>query len=162
MQNKFLARILTAVAITIAFTACAIPGKYRPTASISSDCSKGSVVVDIKYSDSYLKVTPRANLKRDAGVKFVLKTKKGRSIGKTGTKDNRDLIVTIKGERFDPSGGGGGDTAVSWLNKTGTAGPKRRNELIVCAADDQAYGTYFYSVEVENVGILDPRADVEQ
>ena len=48
-----------------------------------------------------------------------------------------------------------------------TAGPKSYNDtkpddyrLIICVPTNQAPGEYFYDIEIEEIGTLDPRADV--
>ncbi len=48
-----------------------------------------------------------------------------------------------------------------------TAGPKSYNDtepdkhkLIICVPTDQDVGEYFYDIEIEEIGTLDPRADV--
>ena len=162
MQNKYVAYVLTTAAMAASLTACVSPGTYRPNTDVSRDCTNGSVVVEIRYGDSHLQVTPKANLKRDAGVKFVLKPKQNEQAhSKNGSKGTNDLEVVIKGEKFVPDEGSTGDTSVAWLDISGTAGPPPHKDLIRCAGEDQAQGTYFYSVEVEYVGKLDPRADVK-
>ena len=161
MQKKLLAYALIGAVIAMSLTACVIPGKYRPKSTVSTECTNGSVVVEVKYGDSYLKVTPKAKLKRDAGVKFVLKPKNEVAHSKNGSKESEDLLVTIKGERYDRAPGtSGGTEDLTWLDKSGTAGPNPHRYLVACADAEQAEGTYFYSVEVEHVGKLDPRADV--
>jgi len=118
----------------------------------------------IQYSDSYLKVTPRAHLERKSALKFVLKPKKGKSVDKDGNvKDNNDLKVTITGTKYIKGKNASGNESLTWLNKPDeSAGPRGEKEVIACTKPDQAGGTYYYSVEVENVGTLDPRVDVEQ
>lgn len=155
---------LTVLSLTVLLTACVAPGKFRPNDTISRDCPAGSVTVEIKYGDSYIDVTPKAHLKENSGIKFVLKPREGEAAhSKDGPpKDTESLMVTITGEKYESSGDTPvGDTSVGWLNKSGAAGPEPHKDLIVCAADDQAEGTYYYSVQVENVGKLDPRADVK-
>ena len=162
MHKKFLAHFLTIAVIAASLAACASPGTYRPNTQVSRDCTNGSVLVEIRYGDSHLQVTPRANLKRNAGVKFVLKPKQNEQAhSKNGSKATNDLEVLIKGEKFVPDSGATGDTSVTWLDKSGTAGPPPHTDLIACAKPNQAQGTYYYSVEVEHVGKLDPRADVK-
>lgn len=162
MQSRTKVHVLAVAVIAVSLTACVAPGTYRPNTDVSKTCTNGSVVVEIKYGDSYVQVTPKADLRRNAGVKFVLKPKKNEQAHKKGSsKDTEDLLVTIKGEDFVHRGErSGGVESVTWLDISGTAGPSPHDDLIVCADPDQASGTYFYSVEVENVGKLDPRADV--
>jgi len=164
MPHKCNLRALTVLSLTVLLTACVVPGKFRPNDKISEDCPDGSVTVEIKYGDSYIEVTPKADLNKNSGIRFVLKPKQNEAAySKDGPpKDSESLMVTIAGEKYESSGDTPvGDTGVGWLNKSGAAGPEPHKDLIVCAAGDQAKGIYYYSVQVENVGKLDPRADVK-
>jgi len=111
---------------------------------------RGSSVVLVTYGDSSLNVTPVTKVKKknDKGVgaiEFIL----------IPTGISEDGKVTITGT----NGPEGAD--YSWL-KGGNGEVRTRVSSVVCLKDDTPPGSYKYKVEVEGVGTLDPRADVEE
>lgn len=131
--------------LVLALGACTAPGQFSSSTVVSSSCPKGTTKVHVKYGDSYLDVNPQAKTKANAALQFVLDPKSTR--GPNGLNYD-DVTVTIKGKNAD----------ASWISESGKASEGR--DLIVCVPPAQAEGTYFYLVEVEQVGTLDPRADV--
>jgi len=131
--------------LALALGACTAPGEFSASTVVSDACPKGTTKVHIKYGDSYLDVNPQAKTKANAALQFVLDPKSTR--GPNGL-NYEDVKVTIKGK----------DAAAAWISASGTA--SEGSDPIVCVPPAQADGTYFYLVEVEQVGTLDPRADV--
>lgn len=136
-MKRFLRSVLTLPLAALA-AACATPGQYTESRSISTACPTGSTFVNILYGDSYLKVVaPKANVKRNSAFELRLRP----SPGFEGKQ------VTIKGKTANDS----------WLDKHSK---NADGKLLICVPPDQALGQYYYLVQVEDVGTLDPRADV--
>lgn len=113
-------------------------------------CSKGGSYVNVHYGDSQLKVKPIANVNRGGAFEFRLKPKKPK--GKE--KDYDNALVTIDG-KTGPDG-----LDASWIKADNADNRKKRN-LVICVPPGIDRGIYYYSVKVEKLGVLDPRADVQ-
>jgi hypothetical protein len=138
-MTRFLRNVLSALPLAALAVACATPGQYVASRSISTNCPNGSTFVDIVYGDSYLKVDPKANVKQNSGFELRLKPRAGFE-GKQ---------VTIEGKTAKDG----------WLSARGSKGDSN-GKLLICVPANQALGAYYYRVRVEDVGTLDPRADV--
>lgn len=139
MHKPFMGKALLLSVLAITLVACATPGEYSATRSVSTECSNGSTFVNVDYRDSYLKVNAVANVKRNGALEFRLRAGGGYE-GKQ---------VTISGKTANDG----------WISASGSD-DGRDNTLIVCVPEDQADGAYYYLVRVEDVGTLDPRANV--
>jgi hypothetical protein len=134
-------KLLTVLA-AVAVSSCAGPAVEL------NECSGVPKNITIHYDDSELRVTPplRDNLARRGILRFRLEAGPG----------FEDKIVTITGK----SGPSGSD--VSWINASGSESswPNRRQDI--CIEPSVVVGVYKYDVQVQDVGTLDPRADVER
>jgi hypothetical protein len=139
MHMPFMGKALLLSVLAVTLTACATPGKYSASRSISTQCADGSTFVNVDFGDSNVKVNPVANVKRNAALEFRLRAGQG----------YEDKLVTIRGKAAKDG----------WISASGSD-DGRDNKLIVCVPSEQAEGTYYYLVQVEDVGTLDPRANV--
>lgn len=142
--------------LALAFVLQGCEGSYSSFRKFDNPgCSKGGTYVKVKYGDSKLKVKPISKLHRGGAFEFRLKPKKPWPWGKD--KDYGNALVTIEGK----DGPGGLDA--NWI-KADNEGNRNNRKLIVCVppAPEIEKGIYYYSIKVEKLGILDPRADVQQ
>lgn len=139
-MKPFLRNVLAALPLAALAAACATPGQYTATRSISTTCPTGSTFVNIFYGDSQLKVVaPKATVKQNAGFELRLKAERG----------YENKTVTIEGKTRNDR----------WLAASGSES-ESDGKLLICVPPDQELGPYYYLVRVEDVGTLDPRADV--
>ena len=139
MHMPFMGKALLLSVLAVTLTACATPGEYSASRSISTQCADGSTFVNVDYGDSNIRVNPVANVKRNGALEFRLRADQG----------YEDKLVTISGKAAKDG----------WISASGSD-DGRDNKLIVCIPSAQAEGTYYYLVRVEDVGTLDPRANV--
>ena len=146
MKSKpFLASGL-GLGLALALSACATNGQHSANARYSIECTAGGTFVNVHYGDSELKVHPVANVHRGSALEFRLKPNR-----RASDKVNYENVkVKIKGAKTPPA---------SWINLESTFADSK-GKLVVCVPDSVAKGTYYYEVEVDGVGTLDPRADV--
>jgi hypothetical protein len=139
--------------IPLLLMACTSEGKYSKsnTFDIKEECGDAGTWVRVHYGDSQLKVKPKVHLKKGSAWEFRLKPK----IKATDPVDYNKMEVTILGKKSDPD--------ASWIDISGTF-EKSGGSLVLCVDPDQKEDlkTYEYFVHVEEIGTLDPRADVEK
>jgi len=130
--------------------ACLSSCAMYPASEDISACTDSSPKknVKIEYGDSHLSVDVKEQkIKRDEYLAFDLKPNSSKG---PNNLDYKTVMVTIKGK----------DEASDWISASGSAdgsdGP-----LLVCVPTGQAPGTYYYLIEVEKVGTLDPRVAVQ-
>ena len=127
-------------------SACA-PMKPRLGATACSDGSPKKDVT-ISYGDSKLEVDVKEKkVKRDDYLVFKLKPDSTK--GPDGL-DYKTVTVTVSGK----------NSASQWISASGSD-VGSGGEFIVCVPTGQAYDTYEYLVQVNEVGTLDPRVIVE-
>lgn len=127
-----------------------------------ADCT-GFSYTPVSYGDSRLKVLPATEIGQGSAWLLRLKPREG----------YESAVVTVSpkdegtSEECEAAVSGGLD----WLNATGSADKRAagsaagsatgKPELSICVPEDVPIGcVYGYDVEVEGVGILDPRARV--
>jgi len=138
-------KILLMLSIPLLLSACVSPPMYDQT--VCSD-QPGSQPINIHYGDSQIKVTPplyTINTKKKLKFRLIADNVKG-----PDKLDYATVKVTIKSK----------DSSNNWINTSGTE--NGTNPLVVCVPDFQANRTVTYLVEVDKVGVLDPRVDVEK
>ena len=138
-------KILLILSIPLLLTACVTTDSYDQT--VCTD-ARGSQPVNIHYGDSQIKVTPplyTINTKKNRKFRLIADNVKG-----PGNLDYAKVKVTIKSK----------DSSNNWINTSGTE--NGTNPLVVCVPDFQADRIVTYLVEVEDVGVLDPRVDVRK
>jgi hypothetical protein len=139
-------KLLLILFIPFVMTACA----KGPHATVETCPVDGSKQVMVHYGDSQIKVTP-ANVEIHQGkmLKFNLNGEK--SGGDPVGVNYEDVAVTIKGKTTEGK---------SWLWVVGSESVT--GTLSVCAPEGADRTVeYSYIVEVDKVGVLDPRATVE-
>jgi len=93
----------------------------------------------VKYGDSHLSAKAVQNIKKKTKWRIKLQA----------DKDYADAIVTIIGKTADSK----------WINTWGKASDSP--EIFICVPDGLSIGKeYYYSVSVQGVGFVDPRAKV--
>jgi len=131
-------------------TACATPGYTEISDDTPTCTTTGKSPVNIFYGDSQLKVEPSVvKVKKNRMIEFTLKPQKFAGIDPEGV-DYNEVIVAITGKK----------TAGNWLNVSGKG---NGTKLEVCAPDPggKEVRVYEYMVIVQEVGQLDPRAEVD-
>jgi len=149
-------RIITTLIGIFVLAGCANEGMFIADNIPNSCDSKGHTFVFIEYGDGYL------------SAKAVIKVKPGKELQyilKPGSKSDlvkfRDMRVTITGKDSPPGSPfpkPPDDDA--WLDADGIYSVDGR-VLTVCVPEEPKGDKYYYTIDVENVGQLDPRADVE-
>lgn len=150
MINKRIGVILSALLVPLLLSAC--EGRYLGSAKFEGvSCpKKGGTFVNVHYGDSLIRVQTIAKVHREAAFEFRLKPDKRQS----DLVNYETVQVTIKGK----------DTRSNWIPQlSGNARTvKDGGSLVFCVPDTVDIGKdYMYWVEVDTVGRLDPRADVE-
>ncbi len=110
--------------------------------------SNGKSPVNVFYGDSQLRVEPPfVSVKKHTSIEFKLNPVKSPGNDPAGV-DYDEIIVTIMGK----------NTEGNWLNVSGKG---KGAKFVVDAPDPGATAcTYEYTVTVQGVGQLDPRAEV--
>jgi len=142
MRNLFLIFLMPFILI-----ACTSEGEYSKYNSFAQEeeCDDGGTWVKVNYGDSYLEVKPKVKLKKGSAWEFRLKPR---------TSAYEKMLVTIKGKSADSDD--------DWINVQGTF--EKNKTLVICVDPDQEerVKTYEYLVEIQEIGTLDPRAEVER
>lgn len=137
-------RFIYLLAVVVLIAGCATPGKFHATNAANRCDGTGRVKIEIKYGDSYIQVTPKANAKRRGEIIYELKPEQNPQSG-----INYDaVLVTMSGKT----------PADEWLNAAGT---KSGGDPYICVGQNQALGDYDFSVNVAGVGTIDPRVHIE-
>ncbi len=117
-------------------------------------CEKlgGQKSVTISYSERGITVTPHRSVKRKSVFIVRLDPK---------TKSDRERVVTIVGMSVTPGGDGVKDP--NWLDTSDNYNTRKR--FAYCSPDTPAdeekkAQVYKYSVDVEGLGLIDPRVEV--
>jgi hypothetical protein len=128
-------------------TAC----ETEPQASVEGCPTPGSKQVIIHYGDSKIRVTPAFIKNVKLGSKLNFKLEAENNASDPAGIDYEKVKVTIQGKTSEGS---------QWLWVAGTEDAD--GTLSVCAPQGKdKVGVYEYLVNVDTVGQLDPRADVE-
>jgi hypothetical protein len=155
-------RILTILLVTMLFAGCCTTSGYFCKGSLPSDvCATGTIsgytLTGIAYGDSSLIVVPISHIRRDTEWRFRLQPIKLDS----DYEDYEDAIVTIEGKTAEGTQPADHN---AWIAASGSYRSTAAEEhtLAVCVPDDAPKGTIFkYSVNVDLIGTIDPRGDVE-
>lgn len=146
MNNLRVRNLMMGAGLALVLGACATPGQYSASAQYSTECTAGGTFVNVQYGDSQLKVHPIANVHRGAALEFRLKPNRRRS----DAVNYENVQVRIKGAKSPPA---------EWIDEEGSY-TDSDGALVACVPEDVDADTYYYMIEVEGVGTLDPRADV--
>jgi hypothetical protein len=147
-------KIILIACVSVITAGCA-DGKFNAGIFQSSACNPpvdviGFTPVAIKYGDSHLVVIPVAKIRPNSEIRFMLLPQKKPS---TDLIDYENVLVSVSSADDD------GDTPADWLEVAGTYNANDKM-LTVCVPANLSESTYKYIVKVDNVGMLDPRADV--
>lgn len=149
-------RLIVALGIASALAAC--DGTFRTKSFSSTTCGTavvpipviGYTITGIHYGDSRLIVLPVSQIKPNSEFHFRL-------IPKVRTKSDQhnyqQMQVAITSADDD------GDTPANWLHVDGTYNDDNR-VLVACIPPTLTKSEYKFMVTVQEVGQLDPRADV--
>lgn len=148
-------RIGLLVALALSLSAC--DGTFRTKDFSSSTCADkglpfnvgGYTLTAVHYGDSRMIVIPISEIDENAEFRLKLLPKRRQD---SDVHDFTQVLVTISSPDDD------GDTPPNWLEASGTAAAD--GTLIICVPPTLTKDSYKYDVVVENVGQLDPRADV--
>jgi len=146
--------LLIALFLAMLVSSCSSDGKFRKGIFTSTACSgqqsSGFTMTAIHYGDSRLIVIPISAIEPNSEFRFLLVPKKRRD---SDIHNFEKMDVAISSNDDD------GDAEPNWLQVNGNYdddGPM----LTLCVPATLSKSQYKYDVVVENVGQLDPRADV--
>ena len=135
---------------TILISSCAREGAFIKSREMASCGEVGGTFVNLFYSNAQIKTAATAHVVRGEDFKIRLKPKND-SNNRPGI-DYRTETVTVSGKDADSA----------WLSASGsynsTSPP--HHELVICVPPDQPDGNYYYQIEINEAGKLDPRANV--
>lgn len=130
----------------IVISGCASQKAFTTTCGGTS----GFSATHIKYGDSQIVVKPKSNVRANREFHFKLQPQ----IKRDDPVDYRDALVTVAGK----------DAASSWISGSATynTAPGAGHTFFAgCVPGGASEGdTYHYDVTVQDVGKLDPRAEV--
>jgi hypothetical protein len=127
---------------------CAPEGKFIADDVPNSCGSTGYTFVVVHYGDSQLVVLPIAKVREGRELQYRLLPDRR----PTDPTDYETSLVTITG--VTPPDG-------SWMDAHGTY-DDTHGVMTVCVPDEPGADVYTYKVDVDGVGELDPRAEVER
>ena len=148
--------------LATALSAGCVNGRFHSKEFNSSVCGgdvKGYTVTYIAYGDSKLVVIPLSKITENTEWRFILKPiQLGKSVS---GEDYKDKTVRITGKRpldawIDTAAAGGNQIS-------GTYNDDASHTLTAClnnAAVPAKGSAVYFVVEVQDIGTLDPRADV--
>jgi hypothetical protein len=138
-------RTMTVLLVAAAISGCTNYGKLIQT-NIPNTCDgTGHSITWIKYGDSHVGALALTNIGRKSEWWFKLQP------DNPGGGNYSDKIVTISAKP--------GGTPQPWLSISGAY--STGSVLVLCVPDTLPIGTTIdYMIEVEDVGLLDPRAEV--
>lgn len=145
-------RIMPILLVAVIATAC--DGTFRARPFESSVCGErvaGYTATFVAYGDSHLVVIPLSTISVDTEWRFILRPT---DISKADPGlPLREKLVTISGKDSPRD---------DWINVSGTytGTSSDKHTLRLCVRPTVAADTYYYIVNVADVGQLDPRADV--
>ena len=150
-------RIGLLIALALSLSAC--DGTFRTKKFSSSKCDElglpvnvgGYTLTLVHYGDSRLMVIPISEIDEQSEFRLKLFPKKRRN---TDQYDYTQMMVKISSPDDD------GDSPPNWLEASGTAAAD--GTLVICVPPTLTKHSYKYDVVVEQVGQLDPRADVKE
>ena len=138
-------RTLTIMSVATGLVAC-VPMPPRDDGNGAMDCDEpggGVTPTNITYSNASLSATPVTNIRLGKKWRFNLNA--------VGTAYD-DAIVTITGKTATAE--------ESWISASGT---EADSPLVICVPDDGTLAVgdqVYYSIDVQFIGMLDPRGDV--
>ena len=133
---------------------CETEGAFINNSLDNSCSSKGYTFVFIHYGDGRLATKPVAKVRPGRELQYRLMPGPDSSL-----VDYSDMLVTITGKAASgPFPAPPADDA--WLDASGSF-DSTGGEMKVCVPTNPQGASYFYEITVENVGKIDPRADVE-
>ena len=146
--------LLIALVLAVLVWGCSSDGNFRKGVFTSTACGgeefSGFTMTAIHYGDSRIIVLPISAIEPNSEFRFLLVPKKRRD---TDIHNFEKMDVSISSDDDD------GDAEPNWLQVNGNHdddGPM----LTLCVPATLSKTQYKYDVVVENVGQLDPRADV--
>lgn len=145
-------RTIIILATLLLVSACAFNGQHSSSAKPSGECdgSKGATTTNVFYGDGELRITPISRIKANSEFRFKLKP----DHKKTDRFDYKNVDVEIK---FKP----GESNSAEFINIKDSSAKATGSTLIVCVPADAAIGdVYEFFIDVDEVGKLDPRAEV--
>ena len=145
-------KIIFLVVTTVSLAACAsngVPIKRSIADSICGESTKGKTDTKLKYGKDDIDIKWKSYVGEDSEFRIVLQPKKG----------YEDKVVKIIGKWGKLPGGA--STPFTWLNKSGKSTDFTNKTMILCVPKNVPLETeYKFDVEIEDIGDLDPRAEV--
>lgn len=131
-------------------SACAGNGRHSASAKPTGTCpgSVGATTTNVFYGDGELRITPISKIKANSEFRFRLKPERR----KTDPTNYENVEVEIKFKPGDPA---------TWIDVKDSAANAANSTLITCVPDTAQVGdVYEFFIDVDEVGKLDPRAEV--
>ena len=142
-------RTAALVLLVLLLSGCAIEGKFRANSLPNTCGSNGHTFVLIKYGDSHIAAKAVIRVRAGAELQYRLIPDRGHA------KNFEQAAVTITKKPSPPPA-----SDADWVNASGNYDDDS-GVLTVCVPEDPEATSYFYQIEIDGVGMLDPRADVE-
>jgi len=134
-------QLISALAILLFLSGCAAQGGgLKVPKRVTEVCDSSGIAPSfVKYGESHLSAKAVQNIRNKKKWRIKLQA----------DNDYKDAIVTITGKTAD----------ANWIAASGKASVSA--ELFICVPDGLAIDSeYYYSVTVQGVGYIDPRAKV--
>ncbi|MEJ2129874.1 MAG: hypothetical protein P8X81_13680 [Woeseiaceae bacterium] len=142
-------RLFVALLGSALFAGCANEGKFIQETVPNSCDSTGFTFVFIKYGDSHMAAKAVITVHAGAELQYRLIPDHGHA------NNYEEATVTITKKPSPPPA-----SDADWVEASGTFDDDG-GVLTVCVPDEPEADSYYYQIEVDGVGSLDPRADVE-
>jgi hypothetical protein len=148
-------KIFLLVAAWSLLSACVANGVPRSMTFVSTVCGeevRGYTPLKIEYGDSFIRVKAKSKIWKKTEFRATLSPKRDSD----DAINYDDVSVTITGKATD-------SPASDWISGTGTFNntENQGHEILLgCVPNALPGKVYFFDVVVEEVGRLDPRAEV--
>ena len=145
-------KIIFLMVTAAALGACVSNGELIKRSIADSTCgesTRGRTNTKLKYGKNDIDIKWKSLVGEDSEFRIVLQPKKG----------YEDKLVKIIGKWGKLPGGA--STSFAWLNESGKSTDFTAKTMILCVPKDVPVGTeYKFDVDIQDIGELDPRADV--
>jgi hypothetical protein len=148
-------RIISALLGLALLAGCATEGEFINSRAPNNCDSTGYSFVFINYGDGYL--WTKAVVKVKPGRELQYRLKPGSKTDLVTFRDSR-VTITKKTAPVPPFPAPPGDA--DWVETDGIYNVDG-DTLSVCVPEDPDGKKYYYTINIENVGQIDPRADIQ-
>jgi hypothetical protein len=150
-------RITTALLSIVLLAGCVSEGEFIAS-NLPNSCTGGTgyTFVFINYGDGYL--TAKSVIEVEPGNELQYRLRPGSKSDLVTFRDS-EVTITAKTAPNPPFPAPPSDSV--WLHKSGTY-RGTGGVMTVCVPPNPVGHKYYYTINVQNVGQLDPRADIRE